>query len=207
MALPEAARARARVIYQSVPPLRSKAPPAEEAFEVCVLGHLRPVKDPFRAAMAARRLPASSRIRIVQVGAALSPSMAERADREEGRNPRYRWLGELPRGQALQVLARSRLMALTSRLEGGANAISEAVVAGVPVVSSRIDGSIGLLGGEYPGYFPVGDTAALADLLLRAEHDPSFYRKLQEHGLRLRPLFEPAREREAWKQLLEELDV
>ena len=94
------------------------------------VGHLRAVKDPFRAAMAARRLPPESRIRIVHLGAALSPRMAERARREESVNPRYCWLGEVPRGQALHILARSRVLALTSRLEGGANAISEAVVAG-----------------------------------------------------------------------------
>jgi putative glycosyltransferase (TIGR04348 family) len=206
--LPPAARWKARVIYQSVqwndartvssPRQPGKAP----AFRVCVLGHLRPVKDPFRTALAARRLPASSRIEVVHVGGALTTGMAERARREEGRNPRYRWLGELPRARALKVLAGSDLLVLTSKVEGGANAISEAVVLGVPVVSSRISGSIGLLGAEYPGYFAVGDTDGLAALLSRVEADHGFRGELKEWGGRLRPLFEPARERHSWRELL-----
>ena len=51
-------------------------------------------------------------------------------------------------------------------MEGGANVISESLVARVPVIASEIAGSIGLLGRrDYPGYFPVRDTAALAALL------------------------------------------
>ena len=114
--LPESVRGRARVIYQSVPPPRFHVRPRPGAFEVCVLGHLRPVKDPFRTARAARLLPSDSRVRVLHLGAALSPEMAEEARAEAARNPRYRWLGELPRWRALRVLARCRLLVLTSKL-------------------------------------------------------------------------------------------
>src|SRR5213079_1662071 len=70
--LPAELRGKTRVIFQSVDAPKRRPSPAAEAFEVCVLGHLRPVKDPFRAAAAARLLPATSRVRIVQIGAALS---------------------------------------------------------------------------------------------------------------------------------------
>ncbi len=203
--LPRRLHAKTRVIYQSAVGPRSKARPRKDVFEVCVLGHLRPVKDPFRAARAARRLPAASRIRILQIGAALSPAMACRARAEAAANPRYRWLGELPQKQALRVLARCRLLVLTSKSEGGANVISEALAASVPVVSSRIAGSIGILGPDYPGYFQVGDTRALADLMLRAETDLAFRQKLQAHCQRKRPLIEPWKERETWRKLLREL--
>jgi glycosyltransferase involved in cell wall biosynthesis len=96
-------------------------------------------------------------------------------------------------------------MVLSSLSEGGANVISEAVAAGVPVLASRIDGSVGLLGRDYPGYFPVGDTRALADLLWRAETDADFYNILCDHCRRRRPLFEPKRERQSWHDLLAEL--
>ena len=109
------------------------------------------------------------------------------------------------RSEALGVLSRCRLLSLTSKSEGGANAISEAVVAGVPVISSHIDGSIGLLGGDYPGYFHVGDTQALANLLWRAETDTNFYGTLRDCCARLRPMFEPAREKQSWEILLGEL--
>ena len=104
-------------------------------------------------------------------------------------------------------MASSHLMVLSSHLEGGANTISEALVDHVPVVASRIPGSIGLLGARYPGYFPVGDTRALADLLWRAESDPRFYAKLKAWCSRLVPVFDPARERAGWRRLLRELRV
>jgi putative glycosyltransferase (TIGR04348 family) len=207
--LPEDARAKARVIYQSAtpPPGRPGHRDNPRVFEVCVLGHLRPVKDPLRAAAAARLLPASSRIHITHVGAALTPDIESAARAEAAANARYRWLGELPRWKGLRVLARSRLLVLSSEMEGGANVISEAIVAGVPVLASRIPGSIGLLGEAYPGYFPVGDTAALARLLERAEDDAGFYGGLRTWCAGLKGLFDPARERQAWKDLLEEVAV
>jgi putative glycosyltransferase (TIGR04348 family) len=204
--LPEPLRARGRVIYQSAGASVQREPPSAERFEVCVLGHLREVKDPFRAAEAARLLPPESRLCVLQAGAALEEGLAERARWEERRNPRYRWLGELPRDEALAVLARSRLLVLTSRLEGGANVVSEAVVAGVPVVSSRIPGSVGLLGEGYPGYFEFGDTRGLADLLHRAETAPEFYARLHTACAELAPRFHPDREREGWAALLAELE-
>lgn len=203
--LPPALHSKVRVIYQSVPALAFRTSPRSAGFEVCVLGHLRPVKDPFRTAWAARLLPASSHLSVLQVGAALSEEMAEQARREQNDNPRYRWLGERPRHQALRLLARCRLLVLTSQLEGGANVISEALAVGVPVLSSRIAGSLGLLGADYAGYFPTGDTQALADLLLRAETDADFYHTLCMQCAQRRPQFEPERERQSWQDLLGEL--
>src|SRR5216684_2520061 len=76
-------RAKARVIYQSVealhrPTSKTKADKvylndrSNRSFDVCVIGHLRPVKDPFRVALAARLLPNSSRIHILQIGGAMT---------------------------------------------------------------------------------------------------------------------------------------
>ena len=203
--LPAELRERARVIYQSVPALDVRGTPRSTHFDVCVMGHLRPVKDPFLTAEAARQLPATSRVRVIHVGAALSDDMAERARSEQAANPRYRWLGERPRGKALGVLARCRLLSLTSISEGGANVISEAVTVGVPVVSSRIAGSVGLLGEDYPGYFPVGDAGALADLLNRAETDGEYCAELGRRCAALRPLFAPEEEARRWRALLAEL--
>lgn len=203
-ALPTNLREKTRVIYQSARKPPGNFSPKKRVFEVCVLGHLRPVKDPFRAALAARLLPPTSHVRVIQIGAALSDDMERQARAEEASNPRYRWLGELPRWKALRILARSRLLALTSKMEGGANVVSEALVCSVPIVSSRIAGSIGLLGEEYPGYFPVGDTQALAALLARAERDAAFYEALKDWCDGLQHLFEPASERKRWESLLEE---
>lgn len=198
-------RGKARVILQSAEPPARRDPPRPDAFEVAVVGHLRPVKDPFRAAEAVRLLPASSRVRILHLGAAMSPDMAERARREQAENPRYEWLGDLAHEQALLVLARCRLAAITSLSEGGPAVIAEAIMAGVPAVASRVSGCVGMLGEDYPGLFPVGDTRALADLLRRAETEPAFYESLRAACDRRRPLFEPAAELAAWRDLLREV--
>jgi hypothetical protein len=113
-ALPAAQRRKARVIHQSVATPagarreRSRRGRSRRSFDVCVLAHLRAVKDPLRAALAVRDLPAGSRIRIVHLGRALDPGLVSRARREMQRNPRYRWLGERPRTATLHRLARSR---------------------------------------------------------------------------------------------------
>ena len=172
---------------------------------MCVLGHLRPVKDPLRTALAARLVPATSRLRVLHVGKALSDDMAVEARTEMAENPRYHWLGELPRWKALRVLARSHVLVLSSHMEGGANVLSEALAFGVPILASHIAGSIGLLGEDYPGYFPLAETAALARLLEQAERDPDFYQALSAWCARLAPLVHPAREFQAWASLLHEV--
>src|SRR2546425_1738890 len=157
------------VIYQSVesrPHAGRAARPSptrdsRRSFVVCVIGHLRPVKDPFRAAMAVRLLPASSQIRILQIGSAMTKAMARRARAESKRNRRYRWLDEQPRWRVRRILARSQLTVVSSRIEGGANVLSESLVASVPVLASRIPGNVGVLREDYPGYFTVGDTRGL----------------------------------------------
>jgi glycosyltransferase involved in cell wall biosynthesis len=96
-------------------------------------------------------------------------------------------------------------MVISSFNEGGANVISEAAVAGVPVLASRMDGNVGLLGADYPGYFPVGDAQALARLLQRLEREPRFVARLAKALARRAPLFRPAREAAAWRRLLASL--
>jgi putative glycosyltransferase (TIGR04348 family) len=206
-------REKTVVIYQSVES-RSHARRAarssftresRRSFDVCVIGHLRPVKDPFRAALAARLLPASSRIRILQIGSAMTKAMARRARAESKRNRRYRWLDEQPRWRVRRILARSQLTVVSSRIEGGANVLSESLVASVPVLASEIPGNEGLLREDYPGYFAVGDTRGLARLLKRAENDAAFYAYLSTRCRKLARLFDSAREQKAWANLLDEI--
>ena len=198
-------REKTDVVIQSAVALCPRRPPDPEYFDVCVMGHLREVKDPFRTATAARLLPPESRIRVTHVGGALSPEYAAQAQQEERENARYRWLGDLPREEAQRVLAGSRLLVLTSRQEGGANVVSEALAMGVPVVSSRIAGSVGLLGSDYPGYFPAGDTAALSKLLWKLETEPEAYGELQARCEALWPMVQPDHERAAWSAVLRNL--
>lgn len=213
-------RKKTRIIYQSVEngaPTRAGGKSARTAgksartranngsFDVCVIGHLRAVKDPFRTALAARSLPDSSAIRVVQVGGAMSDGMANKARREMSKNKRYRWLGEQPKSQVRRILNKSSLSVLSSRMEGGANVLSEAIAASVPILASRVDGNVGLLGADYPGYFDAGDTAQLTRLLKRAETSPGYLAELQTRTKKLAPLIDPAREEQAWSDLIGEL--
>jgi putative glycosyltransferase (TIGR04348 family) len=203
--IPKPHRPKVRVIYQSAMPTPDPEPPHPDRFDIAVPGHLRDEKDPFRTAAAARLLPASSRAHVLQLGRALTPHYEERARCEQAENSRYQWLGELTRRNSRRLVASSRAVALTSLMEGGANVISEAIADGVPVIASRIDGSIGLLGVDYPALFDAGDTQSLASLISRLESDSSFYTDVKELCGGLRPLFDPARELESWKQLLESI--
>jgi putative glycosyltransferase (TIGR04348 family) len=203
-ALPREVRHKVTVLVQSAhpaPPI--PAPPGD--FQVCLLAHLRAVKAPFLGAAAVRLLPARSRVRLVHLGAALDAGSGERARREMEGNERYVWLGDRPRLEARRRLAGSSALLVSSLLEGGSNAVSEALACGVPVLSTRVAGSLGVLGEDYPGTFPVGDAGALAALLLRAEEDRSFLAELRRGVARVRPLVEPERERETWRLLLESL--
>jgi putative glycosyltransferase (TIGR04348 family) len=189
-------RRKTRVVYQSAAPGARRAPPAG-LFRVAVIGHLRDEKDPFRAAAALARLPQEPAIEVVHVGAALSADMAREARRRMRGEPRYRWLGGLPHARALAWLARSHLLVVSSRMEGGANVIAEAARICTPVLASGVPGNIGMLGRGYPGYFPLGDERALARLMARAQRQAEFYRRLQRALAARRARFAPSAERSA----------
>lgn len=197
-------RDKVRVVYQSAPGVHP-LPQVRRWFRVCVSGHLREEKDPFRCAEAAGLLPAQSRIRIVHIGGALTPAYADEARAWMRREPRYRWLGEVTPGEAARRLAHSRLMVISSRMEGGANVVCEAFAARVPVLASRVPGNVGMLGANYEGYFPVGDTAELARLLWRAESEPPFLKDLTDCCARRAALTRPEAEKAALAALVAEL--
>jgi len=192
-------------VFQSVAVPARRPPKVEDAFQVCAMAHLRAVKDPLLPARAVRLLPESSRIRLVLLGGSLDDSLRADAEREQRENPRFRWLGERPRSEALEVLARSHIFVSSSRHEGGSNVISEAIALGLPILATAVPGSLGLLGDAHPGLYPVGDAPKLAELLLRAESDPRYLASLERHSLALAGLTDPARERESWRALLAEV--
>jgi putative glycosyltransferase (TIGR04348 family) len=194
-------RAKAEVVFQSVRSHARQAPP-RSYFLATVIGHLREEKDPFRAALALRHLPEANPVRIVQMGRALSAPMAGNARVLMRADPRYRWLGELEHAKAMRWLARSHAMVISSRMEGGAHVVSEAIAMGVPVLASDIPGNAGLLGADYPGYYAVGDERSLARLLDRARGEPRFLRELERRVKARRALVKAPRERRSLKALI-----
>ena len=178
--IPVQYRDKATVVYQSATPPLGIHKPRKRFFDVCVIGHLRSIKDPFQTARASRQLPDTSKIRVLHIGGALAPDFEQQAIAEQVSNHRYRWLGELPHWKTIRCLARSRLLVITSKAEGGPIVLVEALAASIPVISTQINAVVGHLGENYPGYFPVGDTNALVSLLQLAETDQSFYADLKK---------------------------
>jgi putative glycosyltransferase (TIGR04348 family) len=194
-------RAKCDVVFQSARTIAHRQSRGG-ILRCTVLGHLRDEKDPLTVLEAIARLPRELPVRVRHIGGALDADLARAARRFARTEPRYRYLGALPHGLARACLASSDLLIHPSIMEGGANAIVEAVTAGTPVIASRISGNIGMLGADYPGYFEVGDAAGLARLLERCAAERTFLRALEKACARRRPLFRPGTEARAVGNML-----
>jgi glycosyltransferase involved in cell wall biosynthesis len=207
--LPPDLRRKARVIFKSSPDAPADLPPREwpahGPLRVLVAGHLREVKDPFRAAAALLLLPPDSRITVIHAGGALSEDMESAARDWQQRSPRWQWAGSIPRTALWEEMKRAFLTVNSSWAEGGANAVIESLVCGVPVLASRIPGNTGLLGRDWPGLFTAGDAAELAALLHRCESEPAFYGGLLHATREAASRFPPGTERDGWLALLADL--
>jgi putative glycosyltransferase (TIGR04348 family) len=202
--IPVHLRHKARVIYQSVQvdiPERVLS----ENFQVVVIGHLREEKDPFCIARSLPLLPLNSQISVLHLGMAMNEEIERTAKGYSETLEHYQWIGEVSHADALKVLAQSRLMVISSRMEGGAHVVSEAIALGIPVIASDIPGNRGLLGDDYLGYYPVGDEAELASLLYRAESMPDFYSALKKQIDIRKDLVSPERERQSIQELMSQL--
>jgi glycosyltransferase involved in cell wall biosynthesis len=159
-----------------------------------LVAHLRPEKDPATVFAAWRALAAELPIFLTIIGDALDVALGDRACALAAVDPRVRWLGPRPHARTRQAIKRAHLLLCPSRMEGGANVVVEAITAGTPVIGSRVSGNIGMLGGDYGGYFPVGEVAALAELLGRVWRNPALHDALASQCLRRSTLFTPAAE-------------
>jgi putative glycosyltransferase (TIGR04348 family) len=198
-------RGKACVICQSAEPLEPAVPgDGGRDTNITMIGHLRDEKDPL-AFMRAAALVMSPGVCMTHIGGALDPTLGEQALATQQVAPHYRWLGNLPHASAREYLRQSRLMVIASKMEGGANVIIEAVTSGVPVLASDISGNRGMLGADYAGYFPVGDSKALARMIDQAMADPAFYALLKAQCNARAHLFFPEREQAAVLQLVDNL--
>lgn len=203
-ALPAEVRVKARVIYQSVP-ARPALAKTTRHLRALAVGHLREEKSPDTLFAAARLLAGRRDVFIDHAGAGLDPALAEAARATMLEAPHYRWLGGLPHEATRRRIQRAHLLVHPSRMEGGAHVIIEAVVSGTPVLASRIDGNVGMLGEDYAGYFEWGDARSLAALLLRCRDDAAFLEGLRRQCQARAPLFEPATEAAALRRLVRDL--
>jgi glycosyltransferase involved in cell wall biosynthesis len=176
--------------------------PVDGRFRVIVVAHLRAQKDPLLAARAVALLADIEELELEHVGAEVEEGCAVRIRECVRRDPRCHWLGQLPHHETVARAAASHVLLNTSLMEGGANALCEALHIGMPVVATDIVGNVGMLGEDHPGLFPVGDAGALADLLRRARNDSTFLAQLASCSRERARLFTPEHETRGWLELL-----
>lgn len=202
--VPEAWRAKVDVVIQSSPARQPLAKPARH-LRALMVGHLRGEKSPETYWAAARRLSHRADILLDHIGGPLDPALAGAASECMADCPHYRWLGGLPHAATRRRIQQAHVLVHPSRLEGGAHVVIEAVTSGTPVLVSRIDGNLGLLGDDYAGSFDWGDDAALAALLQRCRDDPAMLARLHAQCAVRAPLFAPDHERALLHALMHRL--
>jgi putative glycosyltransferase (TIGR04348 family) len=195
--LPQALRHKAHVVYQSSTPM----PPVNKTqahLRAVMVGHLRDEKSPQVLWQTAQALQANDGIFIDHIGRSLDPASATQAQQTASQCPHYRWLNELPYVPTRRSIQRAHVLVHTSRIEGGAHVIMEAVLSGTPVLASRVSGNVGMLGAEYPGYFEPGNVQQLASLLRECRHTQNqtdgLLAKLTQACQTRAELFQPERE-------------
>ena len=191
--LPEALRGRCTVLLQSCSARQPLAKTGRH-LRALMVGHLRDEKDPLTYLRAVQRLAGRNDLRFEHIGAALDAALGAQVAALAARQGAYRWKGALPHGAARRRIQAAHVLVHASRMEGGAHVVIEAVRSGTPVLASRIDGNVGLLGEDYGGYFPAGDDAALAALLQRCRDDPDMLSGLRAQCDSRAALFAPETE-------------
>ena len=191
--LPVQHRAKAIACFQSTTARRPLVKTARH-LRCVMVGHLREEKAPQTYFEAARRLAHRDDILLDHIGDALAPALGDAAQALQQSCPHYRWLGALPHDVARGRIQSAHALVHTSRIEGGAHVVMEAIRSGTPVLASRIAGNVGMLGSDYAGYFEPGDADALATLIERCRDQPAILPELHRQCAARAPLFQPEHE-------------
>ncbi len=202
--LPQALHRKTVICLQSSPSRQtlSKTP---RHLRALMVGHLREEKCPETYQQASALLAGSHDILLDHIGEALDPALAAAARACVQNQPHYRWLGGVPHAVVRRHIQRAHVLVHASRMEGGAQVVIEAITSGTPVLASRIDGNLGLLGDAYDGVFEVGDSAGLAALLQQCRSDAAMLAGLQAQCAARAHLFSPAHERQTLLDTLKPL--
>ena len=199
--VPPEFQSKSQVIFQSTP-RRQSVTKTTQKLRALMVGHLRSEKSPETYFAAARALAHRSDIVLDHIGAPLDADLGRQARQLADEVPTYRYLGEQTHAATRARIARAHVLVHPSRMEGGAHVVMEAVMSGTPVLASRIDGNVGMLGADYDGYFPWGDAQALVNLLQRCKNEPLFLDHLKKQCALRSPLFEPRAEQAALLQIV-----
>lgn len=205
--VPESYKEKTFLIYQSVDPIVNVASPVDcnTEFRVTLIANIRSVKDPLVAPNACKLLSISSKIKIIHIGYCLEKNLGVILSKESESNERYDWIGGLNELDTRKTLSQSNVLLITSIDEGAGRVVGEAIELGVPIISTRNSGVLGVLGDDYEGYYPVSDSNLLSKMLMRVEEDPNFLQTLHEQCQSKAHLFCPELEKKSWAQLISEI--
>jgi len=173
-----------RSVFETVPP-----PPGDRApFRVLYAGRIEAGKGVFElvevAARLAKRRPGQFFFELCGDGEALSQLRA--AIDQQGLSDQVRLLGHLKQRELMRELGRSHAVVVptnTDFAEGLNKVAIEAVLAGRPVVTSRLSHATDVLGSAAVE-MPPGKAAAYVDALIRLSEDPAFYETTRHACLR-----------------------
>ena len=101
--------------------------------------------------------------------------------------------------------AAAEMVVVPSHYESFGMVALESMAMGTPVIASRMSGNVGMLGYDYPGYFPVGDAEALWSLLSRCVSDSNLLSRLNTACAARAKLFSPETERASLCQMIDKL--
>jgi putative glycosyltransferase (TIGR04348 family) len=188
--VPKKWHSKTRVIYQSAAQ-RKPGPFRKNSFDIAFVAHLRPEKDPDTMLEGFQRCNIPN-VRLMHIGKL--DDYAHKYQNAAASDARILLKGLVDYTTARRLQGQCRVLAITSKMEGGANVIIEAITNGTPVIASRISGNVGMLGEDYPGYFELGNAEELSMLITRCASDQDFMNHLKTFADKRANRFLPATE-------------
>lgn len=177
---------RVHVIYnpQNVGEMAAEAAGAthRDGFWLVSVGRLTGQKDiPTTLRALAKIRQFDDRARLMVLGEGLDESRLKRLASQLGVDHAVEWRGWI---RPYPVMGSADVFVLSSRYEGFANVIVEALACGLPVVSTDCDSGPReiLEDGEYGILVPVGDSDALAAAILRLRQDRVLCDAMRQRG-------------------------
>ncbi len=206
--VPEKYRAKAVVVHKSIqlPDVVMDDVQADlNPSLFTVIGHLRAVKQPFMAVESMQLLDDSVRMRLALLGKEVDFDSGELSRKWQAQDPRFQWMGGVEYTETLRWMQRSVATINTSLAEGGANSVGESIVLGIPVLASRVEGNVGMLGDDYAGYFSADSKQELAGLMHRILHDHHFLEKLRKQVKVRGEKFLRENEKQDWINIIQKI--
>jgi len=202
--LPAELHSKCSIIYSSIelPTYLPNIPNLQnDHTHIVIASHIREVKNPLIIPQALSLIP-DAKVKVHLLGDALDIELGEQVKLATTSDSRFVWHGPLDRETTLAWMKAADYTLNTSFQEGGANSIAESICVGTPVLASKIDGNVGFLGDNYPGYFDPYEPESLASLTKQVLGDTQLSEQLQRTCSNRSHLFTRTQEQQGWDNLV-----